>query len=101
MTAELGVGSTFFFELKLFNADIQSDVSNAESGVQLCLSNSVVLDSSSPSSHNTVPAPLIEHQKSFKRALIVDDSKLNRKMLYRQLKNIFFDIVEVCLSLPS
>lgn len=31
----------------------------------------------------------------FERALIVDDSKLNRKMLSRQLKNYFIDIVEV------
>lgn len=98
VTAELGVGSTFYFEIHLQSYDLKEKLSVQDSGVELSDSHTHILDpnplphhpaTTMPSSSSSSPNNL------FQRVLIVDDSKLNRKMLYRQLKHNFVDIVEV------
>jgi PleD family two-component response regulator len=43
----------------------------------------------------------IDLSRRFQRVLVVDDSKLNRKMLSRQLKDHFLEVVEVSHQSPS
>lgn len=102
VSSKLGVGSTFYFELKLHPCSLNSQdlPQDIEQGFM-----NVMLDSSQASRGGITPPiqmasthipssnNFLCHQ--FDRVLVVDDSKLNRKMLCRQLKNHFKDIVEV------
>jgi hypothetical protein len=91
VTSELGKGSTFYFELKLQGTD---SIDAKDLGPSPQRINNLILGGSSQRSLSDVSSHLLPNHR-FNRVLIVDDSKLNRKMLSRQLKEYFIEIVEV------
>jgi PleD family two-component response regulator len=110
VSAELGVGSTFFFELKLSSSHAMQEAflsleNGTHEGVESPHPSSPPY-SALASSIPQAPTSMINLGHRLQRVLVVDDSKLNRKMLCRQLKDHFIEVVEVrepsncpCLSL--
>jgi hypothetical protein len=103
VSSELGKGSTFYFELKLHSSPTTTPAGLRPGTCPERVSN-VILESPSPSLNDISSKFFLSHRLS--RVLVVDDSKLNRKMLSRQLKDYFLEIVEVepilylCFYLP-
>lgn len=99
VSSTLGMGSTFYLELKLVAFPNHcSALKNAEDRSSLHMRfpdgphfNTADIRSDIISDVHS----RLEQDYRFNRVLIVDDSKLNRKMLSRQLKNIFNEIIEV------
>lgn len=141
--SQVGVGSTFYFEVKLHSfPEISSVVAmdeeaghgtlnlptnkmfrseNHDEFMTSILPNNITESSNSGYNNSHFIHKSINFDKSFletnddaklpentsnlpenlcfERVLIVDDSKLNRKMLHRQLKNHFQEVVEVTFSI--
>lgn len=81
LISEYGVGSTFFFDLDIIHDDSAEKVMSTEADI----STIIELSSAAP------PANSLK----LHRALIVDDSQLNRKLMRKLLTNYFDCIDEV------
>jgi hypothetical protein len=88
--SEFGVGSTFYFELDLFDPPPResSVVSNDPSYLEM----SPPYQQSTPTPKETIQMlQIVKYQK----ALVVDDSQMNRRLLKRLLSKHFESIDEV------
>jgi CheY-like chemotaxis protein len=94
VSSELGKGSTFYFELKLHPSSQTATPAGLRAVTCPERISNVILESPSQQSLNDISSNFfLSHRLS--RVLVVDDSKLNRKMLSRRLKEHFLEIVEV------
>lgn len=96
VSSKLGEGSTFFLEIPLSN-HLSGQESSACSEDRRQIKSLPLEKLANPHSYSEIRLRM-ENNYNFQRVLLVDDSKLNRKMLYRQLKNYFPEVVEVDCS---